>query len=158
MSSRGWHLPAGERLDVPSHGPAGYNRGCRCDTCRASNRERTRKQRELGVVPEGAHGLPSTRTNFGCTCEPCVEANRALVRRQHHRRQAETRDKATRHGAQWTGPELEIAARKDLTATQAALLLGRTAAAVRQQRRFMKSDPRKSRMAGVERIPGEVST
>lgn len=59
------------------------------------------------------------------------------------RAQAETSDQARNHGKEWTGPELDLAARNDLTAKQVALLLGRTLKAVRVQRHLIRVDPRK---------------
>lgn len=56
---------------------------------------------------------------------------------------AETRPVAHHHRHEWTGTELEIADRRDLTAREAALLLGRTAAAVSVMRyKIDKRDPR----------------
>jgi hypothetical protein len=50
---------------------------------------------------------------------------------------------------QWTGPELEIAARDDLSARQVALMLGRTLYAVKHMRRQLRIDPRKINLAAV---------
>ena len=49
----------------------------------------------------------------------------------------------------WAGPELELAARADLTALQVANMTGRSAAAVRTARRNLRIDPRKQNLAGV---------
>ena len=38
-------------LVVDSHGIGGYQRGCRCDECRAASRERTRVNRAVDVPP-----------------------------------------------------------------------------------------------------------
>lgn len=54
----------------------------------------------------------------------------------------------------WTGPELEIVARTDLTAREAAVMLGRTLYAVKHQRKAIRNDPRKARLADVV---GEVA-
>lgn len=63
---------------------------------------------------------------------------------------ADTRSQARRNGYQWTGPELEIVAREDLTVKQAALMLGRTFYAVETQRKKLRSgDPKTTRLAGV---------
>lgn len=56
---------------------------------------------------------------------------------------------ADHKGQQWTGPELEIAARSDLTALQVAQMLGRTFFAVKTVRGRLRHDPRLSRMAGA---------
>jgi hypothetical protein len=56
----------------------------------------------------------------------------------------------------WTGPELELAARQDLTALQVANAVGRTEAAVRTIRRKIRRDPRKANLAGVPRKRGPI--
>lgn len=62
-------------------------------------------------------------------------------------------DTATNHRKEWTGPELEIIARPDLSASQAAKLLGRTLYAVKHMRRKLMVDPRKIRVAGSLQTP-----
>jgi hypothetical protein len=59
-------------------------------------------------------------------------------------RRTETRDRAGNHGKEWTGPELEIASREDLTTMQVAHTLGRTYdAAYMIRRKLREKDPRK---------------
>jgi hypothetical protein len=70
-------------------------------------------------------------------------------KRHYGRVQAETASAARRHGRVWTGPELEIAARDDLSNKEIALMLGRTYAAVDHARRGIKIDPRKQFLAGL---------
>lgn len=53
---------------------------------------------------------------------------------------------AANHYKDWTGPELEIAARKDLSASQVAKMLGRTIYAVKTVRIELARDPRKFKM------------
>lgn len=77
------------------------------------------------------------------------EESRARSRADYGKRQRETLPTAVNRGKQWTGPELEIAAREDLTATQVALMLGRTEAAVRVMRHKLREDPRKINLAGL---------
>lgn len=57
----------------------------------------------------------------------------------------------------WTGPELELAARADLTALQVANAIGRTVNAVRGARRQLRIDPRKINLAGIHRERSEKS-
>lgn len=55
-----------------------------------------------------------------------------------------TRDTARNHGKEWTGPELELAARLELSASEVARMLGRTINAVRTVRDGMRrGDPRR---------------
>jgi hypothetical protein len=58
-------------------------------------------------------------------------------------------DTARRHGRMWTGPELEVASRDDLTAEQAAVMLGRTLFAVETARRRLRQEPRYQSLAGL---------
>jgi hypothetical protein len=58
-------------------------------------------------------------------------------------------DGAANHRKQWTGPELEILARRELGAKQAAEMLGRSYHAVKHMRRKLQVDPRKIRLAGT---------
>lgn len=88
------------------------------------------------------------------------EANAASLaiydRNRHAARQAETLSHATNCYKQWTGPELEIAARDDLTVTEAALMLGRTWKAVRVMRSKLRTDPRKIQLAGLANTVSEA--
>lgn len=71
--------------------------------------------------------------------------NRTSSRR---RAQNATADRAVNSGKEWTGPELEVAARVDLTSAEAAVLLGRTVYGVMTVRHRMKFDPRVAYLAG----------
>lgn len=71
------------------------------------------------------------------------------------RAQNSTMPTAGRRGLTWTGPELEIVARTDLTAEQAAQMLGRTYHGVAMQRRKLGIDPRKRDLAGERTSQGE---
>lgn len=66
---------------------------------------------------------------------------------------AQSRSRAHRHGYEWTGPELEVAGRTDLTAKQAATILGRTIAAVNTARAKLKDHPREINLAGLAQHP-----
>lgn len=81
------------------------------------------------------------------------EANREESRRRvaanDRKNQAETLPQARRYGRQWTGPELELAARPDLTAKQVALMVGRTTGAVKIKRHHLRYDPATQNLAGL---------
>lgn len=65
------------------------------------------------------------------------------------RRNAASRETATNNGKEWTGPELELVARQDLTEAAAAQILGRTRQAVAYQRRLLRAnDPVRTDLAG----------
>jgi hypothetical protein len=81
------------------------------------------------------------------------QENREQMVTENLRRRAkvqnETADRAGNRGKQWTGPELEIACRDDLTLKQAALMLGRTLRGVEAARHACRVDPRKITLAGM---------
>lgn len=98
--------------------------------------------------------FPLTRAATDWQCRDCaVDRTRQWrvahpERREQHARQSKRRadligDQAKRRGYVWTGPEIETAARDDLTVPEVALLLGRTVHGVRNIRRQLKDDPRK---------------
>lgn len=82
------------------HGiPSSYNRGCRCDECRARHAERVRGNvaahyernvarrvlvdgRWFAPDRDGLHGRRDTYIRFGCRCEPCTDANAEYERRR----------------------------------------------------------------------------
>lgn len=126
---------------------------CRCDKCRAANaayigglREKKKAELGAGAVPDEAvaHGV-SGYANWGCRCSVCAQSRNQSFRGF----QAETQAAATRHYREWTGPELEVAARTDLSARQVALMLGRTLSAVKNIRRRLRDDPKTINLAGV---------
>lgn len=171
LAKRGRYSPA----TLKSHGTAAcWQRGCRCDLCRAANAVRFKKmrtERAGNQIPEHVtHGTLTCYRNWGCRCDPCTNANtlasrpayerwlerhpgrlNELERRSYRSRQARTLEMATRYGYQWTGPELEIAGRPDLSAYEVARMLRRTYAAVRHMRRKLREDPKIINLAGLAR-------
>lgn len=159
--------------DVTSHDRRGYRRGCRCEICRAANatytkqlRERRRRRLSTTPITHGTDGY----SNWGCRCDVCRQAHAIQVRpstarwqdrnrlarndrnaRDFAAMQEETRERASRNGYQWTGPELELAARKDLSAREVAIMIGRTLSAVQHIRRKLKEDPATINIAGIAR-------
>jgi hypothetical protein len=71
-------------------------------------------------------------------------------RRRMARGNAVTLDNARHHREVWTGPQLEIAAREDLTAKQIAAMTGRTMHAVYYMRRRLRDDPKIIWLAGLD--------
>ena len=159
------------------HGSTGYsNYGCRCDVCveawrlrcnasDAAARKRAEERRISGEEPP-EHGVRGF-AYYGCRCEVCTSAHREDYRRRYAADEAfrekmrkryrenykdwqqESRQMAERYGEQWTGPELELAARGDLTTRQLAQMLGRTFAAVDAMRnRIRRGDPTANWLAG----------
>lgn len=103
------------------------------------------------------HGNPQSYDD-GCRCETCTNAKVALVDKWREEspaafaaamerwklsareRNDRSRDQAHHWYYQWTGPELEIAARTDLTSSEVAYMIGRTVAGVQRARYNMRRD------------------
>lgn len=89
----------------PEHGK--YNTyvyyGCRCDPCRAANREHTaefQRRARAGLVTPAEHGTASTYTNYGCRCDPCsaAQSDKNRSHRQRRLERAREGDPAVPHG------------------------------------------------------------
>ncbi|MCW2899003.1 MAG: hypothetical protein JWO67_1268 [Streptosporangiaceae bacterium] len=143
------------------HNRASYTHGCRCDTCKAAN-ARYAKERIAGMgrqkVKKRLNGIEITHgasgyANWACRCETCTKAWTAHCQpaadRFVRRTQGATLEKATRSGYQWTGPELELAGRSDLTAKEVALMIGRSFYAVQNARSKLRAEPKVANLAGI---------
>lgn len=75
--------------------------------------------------------------------------NNQRTRAAFERSQARSVALAANHGKEWTGPELELVADFSRSQSYIARALGRTVAAVKNQRQALRADPRKARMAGT---------
>jgi len=132
------------------HGVKGYNHyGCRCDRCRKANSERVAneaaRRSSSRDIPHGVDGF----NNYNCRCDICREGKRAESADYIRRAQAESLPGAKKRGQEWTGPELELAARKDLTAKQVAAMVGRTVSGVRNVRSRFSKEPQLRALAGI---------
>ena len=105
---------------------------CRCDYLR--NLPRVRRNRRARWDADAGYRLAEQRR---------------LNRRSWVNYQAPSLESATRSGVQWTGPEMELLARRDLTARQIAGMLGRTYYAVANARWRLQRDPRAQMLAGL---------
>lgn len=128
------------------HGYSGYrNWGCRCETCSAGHAEKLKAQRERTDAR-----APGSRAKKDAEWRERQGAPlREAGRRRWADEQAATLASIARNRVQWTGPELELASRPDLTAKAVALMLGRSLYAVTNMRRRLKDDPRLIRLAGL---------
>jgi hypothetical protein len=90
-------------------------------------------------APEAFYRNRRSRDGRAGQCKACYRERYAgrdhgdtaeATRRWQAAAWAKTRERAMNHGKAWTGPELEIATRPGLAATEAALILGRTVGAV----------------------------
>lgn len=143
--------------DFAPHSSGRFGRRSKCRACyRAARRiaeaeyRRTHAQRLREAERERAARLRASRPLW-------AERRNAEAIGYARDAQAESLPRATNYGKEWTGPELEIAARDDLSARDAAQMLGRTYAAVVNQRRKLRAgDPKKSTLAGLRR-PGSAA-
>lgn len=95
----------------------------------------------------GKRGCASRRTTLRPTAE--VKRQRGAKTR---RRNDESQEWAENKGKEWTGPELEMVARTDLTEREVAVALKRTRQAVAHQRRLLRAaDPTRVFLAGQSR-------
>lgn len=79
---------------------AEYQRGCRCEPCRAANREYNRQYRHRAPRPPALHG---TRSKYqkGCRCQECTEAQSqsSRERREMLRLKSATEKTGVGHGS-----------------------------------------------------------
>lgn len=175
---RGSRLSRLARRDTAyfKHGASGYsNWGCRCDVCTAAHSAKMRRARQVRIQkmlagdPAVPHGTASGYVSWGCRCDPCVAAaaaaraehpsrrdykaiyarHQAELRAAAKQRNDESRDRAERHYQPWTGPDLEMALREDLTVAEVAAALGRTQRAVQNIRFKHRHEPRLQNLAGL---------
>lgn len=141
-----------------------YGKSNECAKCHTAA-ERARNAERVGISRPLYH---RGAILVAATCKTC---HRLLMADRFHRtsgappltrcidcRNTTERDKveqaratAHRKGLDWTGPELEIADRDDLTALQVARMLGRTKGAVEAARRRLRTEPREDWLAGASR-------
>jgi len=115
-----------------------YRAGCSCEPCRAANRADSRARRAerratpFELIPHGEGGY----SNYGCHCETCLAAG-SKRNADHYdaRLRAAGRKRSKR---MWTPEQDAVLARTDLTAAQAAGLVGRSATAVNCRRARLK--------------------
>jgi len=90
-------------------------------------------------------------TAADCPCDKC----RAVSRRRAKAKNDASIPGATKRGQQWTGTELEIALRPDLTVADAAKHLGRTLYAVGKVRSRAKREPKVAWLAGLNTVTAD---
>lgn len=132
---------------------------------------------EAGIEPvrrlprTAQHGDPAMWQTYRCRCDVCDTARRQYRREREYERlsaserckaldslagtraklQARTAATARRRGARWTGPEMELVAREDLTVTEVAQQTGRTFHAVSHARSALR-DPGHRDHARYQRV------
>ena len=134
--------------------------GCRCGECTEvyrSDRVMKRRARAARATPQSVpHGL-NGYAGWMCRCEICcaahnayTEANRSRIYANLQRRHAHAIEGAVNHGKVWTGAEMEVASRPDLTDSDVAEMLGRSIWAVINVRQRMRSEPKYQRVLGTQ--------
>lgn len=139
------------------HGSASrYDKGCRCDPCCSARKDENARKYQRRLAKRAAeieptiHGTSMGRVDFGCKCDACMKAQNRYYRSFARKRQKESIAGARRCGYIWTGPELELLERRDLTHADIAAMLGRTYVAVKSMRhRLNRGDPKLTWLAGV---------
>lgn len=166
---------AGEQI---KHGLSGYtNWFCRCAECTEANARRLRArlnvpaggrsgeawredERRLALERVDGQRYRYTaaevaailgRTVLSVDVKRSVNDAKASTKNSRLRtvKNDGTRDHASRHRLRWTGAEMEIATRVDLTAAQAAGILGRTLMAVHSLRQRCAKEPKWRQMLGA---------
>lgn len=122
----------------------------------ATKAKRARPASAQEVTKHGVAGY-----SRGCRCDVCSEEKRKYqetpeARRSAIERQLSTRATAKRHRFQWTGPDLEVAARNDLTVKEIATLLGRSYSSVANMRHRLGVEPKIINLAGLAEGAGSV--
>lgn len=95
--------------------------------------------------PHGTEG----RYRDGCRCEPCRAVARHRRRGRKMRANSLSQETAVKSGQQWTGPELEMVLRTDMTVGEIAVALGRSRSAVTVARSKARNDPKYSNLVGA---------
>jgi len=74
---------------VTCHGKTGYTQGCRCDTCRAGQRDYCREyqRRRRATKDYRKHGTRTTYS-YGCRCDACTRAHTEYCTKYHRERAA----------------------------------------------------------------------
>lgn len=130
-------------IPPPRHGTSYVYQtyGCRCRACTdamlATNRPS--KDRRRGQEPP-EHGRTGY-VDYHCRCKVCTAA--AMAAHREWMDEVAVSLPAPRRYAPWTGPELEIIARDDLSITEMARLCGRTYGATSRARRKIRGEPPK---------------
>ena len=123
---------------------AALNWGCKCEVCTTAVRKRNKVLSDRAKAGNIKHVRGGWRQD--CPCESCRVAKSKWAKARND----SSLESAHHHFYRWTGPELEIIARHDLTARQCAEMLGRTFAAVQNQRsRLNHADPKRVILLGA---------
>lgn len=113
----------------------GYRARCRCDACRAWQHAEFQKRYPGSAMQNNS----AEHSRQWRAANPEKREAEVVGKRAENRK---SREAATRHYWPWTGVELEIASRDDLTEAQVASMLGRTRSSVNTMRGKLRDDPR----------------
>lgn len=126
--------------ETVKHGRSAYvNWGCRCEVCSSAQKLHnitTQERSREGRIDHVRGGIAS-----GCPCDKCKSARNRLAQT----RNAESRSRASNHRLPWSGAELEMLTRSDVSITELAEKLGRSWSAVQRMRSRVASEPKFAR-------------
>lgn len=124
-----------------SHGyNSALNYGCRCQICSDAIRAKSAERITFalaGPIPEH-----ETKPSASCLCDHCRPFTYRRVNALFKEKNDAARAVAEKHGAEWTGIEMDMVADPRRTAPELAALLGRTVAAVKHRRHLLRTDPK----------------
>lgn len=122
----------------------GYSHaGCRCSECRAWASAYHRKWYPGSISQQAA---ADRYRQWRAENPDEYSAKTAEATRNYVARNVRSRETADRHNSQWTGTEMELVSREDLTTAELADMLGRTLVAVRTMRLRLKGRNPRDRM------------
>lgn len=106
-----------------------YQRGCRCDGCRAEHTRSCAKRRRVRAARRAEADFKHGRaaySNWECRCGVCKAEWLAYCQKGSERRQEATLPFAVNYGTPWSAEEIAVLLRDDLSLTELALELGRS--------------------------------
>jgi transcription elongation factor Elf1 len=143
---------SGSEFTISKRGDGHLFLSASCKKCRAATEAKRRERREDHVSKNPDYVFPPyIRPTYDRLSQEEREPFRERMRKYASENQSQSLESATNHYKEWTGPELELLLREDLTAIELAEMLNRTLHSVRRMRVKVQKDPRKQVHAGIDR-------
>lgn len=75
------------RGNIYTHGASGFNRGCKCNICTQSNRDKSNSFRlaKKDLPKDGIKHGKTGYISYSCRCEICTEAQRTYCRNYYRK-------------------------------------------------------------------------
>lgn len=139
MSKRSSPADRSADLSIRHGTPYAYDKkGCRCSVCG----DAYRKWRRPKAAAYRA-GHKDTRREYDLS-------HRTRINQKRRLRNDKSLEYAFNHNKQWTGPEMEIAERPDMTDIQVGAMLGRSQMAVAMIRHRIRNEPKYRQINGAK--------